>query len=311
MKKRILFVVGPTAVGKTEVAVSLARKINAEIISCDSMQLYKGMGIITSKPSKKLRKRVVHHLLDVVSPTRDYNVSRFRREALNKIKEIVNKGKVPLLVGGTGLYMSILLDGIFKAHKEDKATREKLYREAVRYGSAHLHKKLLKVDPEAAQKIHPNDTKRMVRALEVFAATGKPISQLQKQRIGLKDEYDSKVFCLDMPRVDLYARIDKRVEEIFKKGLIKEVRGLLKMKLSRTASCAIGIKELKGYFEGLYDLVEVKRLMKCHTRRYAKRQLTWFRKDKRLEWVMVGQDEKPASIAKRIGEAWNAHCLLQ
>ncbi len=300
MAKKIVFLVGPTAIGKTEVAVQLAREINAEVISCDSMQVYKGMDILTSKPSLSLRKKVRHHLLDLVLPGREYNVSQYRRQALKKIKEIMKKGKVPLFAGGTGLYMSVVIDGIFKVKDRDKTTRDRLYREAEEKGNAYLHAKLEEIDPEAASKIHPNDRRRIVRALEVFEITGQPISKLQKERKGLADKYDIRIFCLDMERARLYKRIEERVEKMFKQGLVNEVKKLLRLKLSKTSLYAIGIRELRGYFDGAYDLETAKQMMKHNSRLYAKRQLTWFRKDKRIKWVKIDEKDKPDDIAGRI-----------
>jgi len=299
-KPEILFLVGPTAAGKTLTGLHLARKINAEIISCDSMQIYKGMDIITSKPPSALRKKIKHHLISMVSAEKEYNVARYYRDALKKIKEIIKKGKTPLFVGGTGLYMSVLLDGIFKAKAENKIIRRKLYEEAGLKGSGYLYKRLKKVDPEVALKIHPNDTRRIVRALEVFQVTGKPISWLQKERRGLSDEYAVRIFCLDMERGKLYHRIEKRIDTMFNQGLLAEVKRLLKLNLSKTARLAIGIRELEGCFAGLYDLDKAKSLMKKNTRNYAKRQLTWFRKDKRIEWLGVRDKETPASVANKI-----------
>jgi len=297
---KIIFLIGPTAAGKSSVAVELAKKINAEIISCDSMQIYKGLDIITSKPPVLLRKKIKHHLVGTVRPESEYNVSKYRREALKKIKEIIRKGKTPLFCRGTGLYLSILLDGIFKAKAQNPALRKKLYRQLERYGSAYLYKKLKRLDRQAGQKIHPNDIKRIIRALEVFEATGKPISALQKEREGLGKDYDVQIFCLDMERSSLYQRIDARVDKMFRAGLIKEVKSLLKKKLSKTSRYAIGLSELAGYFEGRYDLAEAKRLMKRNTRHYAKRQLTWFRRDKRIEWINIGAQDRPKQIAQRI-----------
>jgi len=301
-KSKIIFLVGPTAIGKTETAVYLVKKINAEIVSCDSMQVYQGMDIVTSKPPVSLRKNIPHHLMDIVSPVKEYNVFTYRQDTVKKIKEIIKRGKIPLFVGGTGLYMSILIDGIFKAKSANKAIRHRFYRQAEDFGSQYLYKKLQGVDPQAASKIHPNDTKRIIRALEVFEAMGQPISKLQKQRKGLWDEYDIKIFCLNMERDKLYKKIDARVDKMFSRRLLNEVKRLLKLKLSKTASCAIGIKELKGYLDGLYDLEEAKRLMKRNSRLYAKRQMTWFRKDKRIEWINLSGREKPKDIANRI---WN------
>jgi len=297
---RIIFLVGPTAIGKTEIAVLLAKKLKAEIVSADSMQIYKGMDIITSKPPVALRKKVPHHLISVILPFCEYNVSQYRYAAARQIKGIIKRKKIPLLVGGTGLYMSILVDGIFEIKTEKPRLRNRLYHEAERYGGSFLHSKLKKVDPSAADKIHPNDTRRLVRALEVFNATGKPISELQKQRKGLSDEYEVEILALNMARDELYKRIDARVEQMFAQGLVQEVRKLLKTRLSKTASYAIGIRELKGFFDGLYDLEEAKRLMKRNTRQYAKRQLTWFRKDKRIKWINLGPKERPQQIANLI-----------
>jgi len=300
MKPRLIFLVGQTAVGKTDVAVELARKLNAEIISCDSMQIYRGMDIISSKPPKTFRKKVAHHLIDIVSPSREYNVSKYRKETLRAIKDILSRGKAPLLVGGTGLYMSILIDGIFDLKAKDEAIRKSLFRIAEERGNQFLHKKLQSVDQVAAEKIHPNDTKRIVRALEVFEATGKPISELQKQRKGLSDAFDIRIFCINMEKDALNKRIDMRVKRMFRQGLVKEVKNLLRNKLSRTALYAIGIRELKGYFEKAYDLEEEKLQLKRNTRLYAKRQLTWFRKDKRIKWIRVSDKDKPKRIADLI-----------
>ncbi len=299
-KDKIIFLVGPTASGKSETAVYLAKKIGGEIISCDSMQVYRGMDILTSKPSTAVRKAVPHHLLDIVSAQSEYNVSRFRKEALKKIRAILKKGKLPFLVGGTGLYMTILIDGIFDENPADKTIRERLYKQVEKFGSEFIYKKLEKIDPQAAAKIHPHDAKRIIRALEVFQATGKPISLLQKQRKGLAQDYEVKIFCLNLSRQKLYQRIEKRVEQMFKQGLIKEVKKLLKLKLSRTAGFAIGIKELKGYFDGEYDLERAEELMKLNTCHYAKRQLTWFRKDKRIEWINLNGKDKPQEVATKL-----------
>jgi tRNA dimethylallyltransferase len=300
MPEKIIFIVGPTAIGKSEAAIYLAKKIGAEIISSDSMQVYKGMDIITSKPKPALKNKVRHHLLGVIPIAKDYNVSSYRKEAIKRVKEIISRRKIPLFVGGTGLYMTILADGIFENDIKDGATRDKLYKLAEIKGSVYLYNQLKKVDLIAAEKIHPHDKKRIIRALSVFKATGKKISSLQKERRGLRDEYNVKIFCLNADRAKLYARIDKRVEKMFKDGLVKEVKGLLKQPLSRTASFAIGIKEVRGYLNGEYSLEEAKSMIKLNTRRYAKRQLTWFRKDKQIIWVNLKDNDTPFKISRRI-----------
>jgi len=292
--------VGPTAIGKSAVAVELAKKINAEIVSCDSMQIYKGLNLLTSKPGLTLRRKIRHHLIGSVAPTEEFNVSRYRQAALKKIKEIIKRGKAPVFAGGTGLYVSTLVNGIFKGKNASPAIRKKLYNMAKESGNKYLYEKLKKVDSRAAKNIHPNDTRRVVRALEVFEVTGKPISGLQKKREGLSKDYDVKIFCLNMQRAFLYKRIDRRVDSMFKAGLLKEVKNLAGKKLSKTSRYAIGLNELNGYFKGLYDLEEAKRLMKRNTRHYAKRQLTWFRKDKRIKWIGIKENEAPSKIAGRL-----------
>lgn len=296
LKKKIIFIVGPTAIGKSEAAVELAKRLNAEILSLDSMQIYKGMDILTSKPPAALRNKIKHHLLSFLAPTKEYNVSQYRRDALKKINLIFRNGRMPLFVGGTGLYLSALADGIFEAKSGDKRIREKLYRRKAPY----LYAQLERIDPEASRAIHPNDKKRIIRALEVFKTTGKAISELKKLRKGLRDEFDVRIICLNMERERLYSRIDERVEKMFEAGLVGEVKKLLKLKLSRTAGYAIGIRELKGYFAKQYDLEEAKLLIKRNSRRYAKRQLTWFRKDKGIKWVSVSQKEGPKKIADKL-----------
>lgn len=284
-KPRIIFLLGPTAVGKTKLALRVAKKINAGIISCDSMQVYQGMDIISSKPPVSARKKVPHYLLDVISVKKEYNASLYRRSALKAIKTILSKAMTPLFVGGTGLYAGAVLDGIFKGPGEDTKIRKRLYAQAEKKGAKYLYQRLLRVDLQSAKKIHPNDLRRIVRALEVWMITRKPISQWQKQRRGIIKDYDVEIYCFSLPRPELYERINQRVDQMFRKGLVKEISGLLKQNLSKTASCAIGIREIKGYLEGEYGLAEAKDLIKMHTRQYAKRQLTWFRKDKRIKWI--------------------------
>jgi len=304
-KPEIIFLVGPTASGKTQAAVYLAKRLRAEIISCDSMQIYKGMDILTAKPGAGLKKKIPHHLIGVVPVEKEYNVSRFRDDALKKAKALLKKNKLPLFVGGTGLYVSILLDGIFKSVPVNKGLRGKLLLEAQRSGGEALYLRLKQCDPQAAARIHAHDTRRIIRALEVFWATGKPISQLQRSRRGLRDDYNVRIFCLDLPREELYRRIDCRVERMFRQGAVREVRGLLKKKIGRTASYAIGIRQIKGYLENTYGLKEARELVKKNTRNFAKRQLTWFRKDKAIEWVRLRGDESPKNVAEKIMTAIN------
>ncbi|HQO38786.1 MAG TPA: tRNA (adenosine(37)-N6)-dimethylallyltransferase MiaA [Candidatus Omnitrophota bacterium] len=300
MRPRLIFLVGPTASGKTDVSIELAKRINAEIISCDSMQVYRGMDILTSKPSARDRRRIVHYCVGFIPPSQEYNVSQFRARALKAVKAILRKGKIPLFAGGTGLYMTVLIDGIFQVKAEDEAVRRRLYRAAERSGSAMLHKRLLRVDPDAAAKIHPNDTRRIVRALQVFEVTGKPITELQKTRRGLAVDFDVRIFCLDLDRAELYRRINDRVDMMFERGLIREVKGLLKKKPGKTASAAIGIREVSDYLAGRASLDDAKEKMKQNTRNYARRQLTWFRKDTRIEWIPVSPGDTCRGVCVKI-----------
>ena len=300
VKKKIIFLLGPTGIGKSAVAIGLAKKINAEIISCDSMQVYRCMDILTSVVTSAQRKKVKHHLLSMINPEQEYNVAEYRKAALLICDKIFKKGKIPLFVGGTGLYYSMIVDGLFPAVPQNRLIRQKLEKQLKLKGNKYLYRRLVKVDKVAAAKIHPHDVRRIIRALEVYLKTGICISQLQKNRIGLGKEYKVKIFGLNLKRQSLYARIDQRVEIMFKLGLINEVKRLLKHKLSRTAKCAIGIDELKGYFAGQYSLVEAKRLMQRNSRHYAKRQLTWFRKDKRIVWININKMESPARVALKI-----------
>ncbi|MCX7661559.1 MAG: tRNA (adenosine(37)-N6)-dimethylallyltransferase MiaA, partial [Candidatus Omnitrophica bacterium] len=265
-RKKVLFLIGPTAVGKSEVAVELAKKIGAEIISCDSMQVYKGMDILSSMPSKDLTHTVKHHLINIVNPSKEYDVYQYYKSALRKVKEIIKKRRIPLFVGGSGLYINILLNGIFKLKGSSKRIRDLLYLEAKNKGLHYLYERLKKIDPQVSSKIHPHDLRRIVRALEVYEISRIPISQLHKQRKGLFNLYEIKIFGLWMQKNLLYERIKDRLENMFNKGLIQEVKRLLGKNLSKTASSAIGIQEIKGYLEGKYDLDTAKSLIEKRTR---------------------------------------------
>ena len=300
-KPQILFLIGPTAIGKSRLAVQLAAKINAEIISLDSMQIYLGLAILSSQPSRQMQKKVRHHLLNIVNPDQEFDAAKYRGLALKKIKEIQAIGKIPLFAGGTGLYLSIVIDGIFKDVQKDEALREKLYAQAAKKGSVFLHNKLKKIDPVAAAKIHPNDAKRIIRALEVYKRTGKPISRLWKTRKGLDTKkYEIRIFGLNKEREGLYRDINQRVEDMFSQGLVNEVKNVLAKNPSLTCRQAIGIKEIQGHLAGQYDLERAKEMIKKNTRNYAKRQLTWFRKDKRIIWLEASQRGLLGQILKLI-----------
>jgi tRNA dimethylallyltransferase len=298
-KPRLVFLVGPTASGKTGAGILLARKLRAEIISCDSMQVYKGMRILSSQPDPVQRRAVRHHLVGFLAPSRRFDAAKYRAAAMDKIGKLQKQGRSVLFVGGTGLYMSALLDGIFPA-KGDKACRARLEKEAREQGSGQMHARLLMVDPEAAAKIHPNDAKRIVRALEVYEATGMQISALQKQRSGIAGEFEVRVFGLLLEKELLHRRIDERVKRMVKQGLVPEVRRLLRVRLSQTAQFAIGIREIKEYLRDKITLDEALAQIGRNTKAYAKRQMTWFKKDSRVQWVGVAKRDTAATVAARI-----------
>lgn len=282
--QKVIFIVGPTASGKSELAYKLAQKISGEIISLDSMQIYKGMDIISAYPKKEYFKKIKHYLINEVSPVKEFSVAEYRKKALVLIEKISKQNKTPIFVGGTGLYMSIMLDGIFEGAKENPKLRAKLYKEAEKFGNEKLYKRLKKIDSLAAQKIHPNDLRRIVRALEVCLTQKVKFSELKQKRSGIWGKYNIKIFGINIDRDLLYDRIDERVSRMFKQGLVKEVKKLLKLKLSKTAQFAIGIREIKEYLDDKISLAQAKEEIAKNTRRYAKRQMTWFRKDKRIEW---------------------------
>jgi tRNA dimethylallyltransferase len=296
----IIFIVGPTAVGKTEVAALLAEKVNGEIVSCDAMQVYKDIAIASNKPPKKILQKTPHHMLGIIPINKDFDVASYRRRALLAIRKVQHGGAVPVVCGGSGLYMSVLLDGIFEGGTKNDTVRFALEKEAELKGDDALYVKLKKVDPKAAQKIHPHDRRRVIRALEVFSVSGRPISALQPRREGLWGQYDISVFALNRPREELYEAVNRRVDQMVEEGLVDEIRSLMKRKWSRTAEKIIGVKEIKEYLRGGCTLEQAKEATKLNTRRYAKRQLTWFRKDKRLQWILIPKGEPVWKTVSRI-----------
>jgi len=279
----VTFLIGPTASGKTAQSLKLAKKLNAEIVSCDSMCVYKGMDILTSKPSKSDRKKVKHHLIDIIPPTREFSVAEYRKLAIKAIEGILKRGKTPLFVGGSGLYVKAVVDGLFPSGKKDLKFRKKQEQLAKKYGNVYLYNKLKRIDLLSAKKIHPNNVRRVIRALEICHTEKKRPSELKKNTESLG--YDFKIFGLKIDREKLYGNIDKRVDEIFRQGLVQEVKRLSNKRLSITAKGALGYSEVMGYLRGRCSLDEAKELLKRNTRRFAKRQLTWFRADPRIHWL--------------------------
>ncbi|OGX08784.1 MAG: tRNA (adenosine(37)-N6)-dimethylallyltransferase MiaA [Omnitrophica WOR_2 bacterium GWA2_47_8] len=300
MNFNIIFIVGPTAVGKSDVAFQLAQKINGEIISCDSMQIYKEINIASGKPSKKILEKIPHHLVGVLSVKEDFNVAQFFSLVEKAIQSIHKRKKVPIIVGGSGLYMQVLLDGIFQQKAIDPKLKMRLEKELKEKGAEALYQRLKKVDPNAALRVHPNNTRRLIRALEANALSQEPFSKVRQSRDGLLGKYDIKIFALNRKREELYSRINSRVEKMFDHGIVEEIKALNTSSLSQTAKQLIGVKEVLGYLQGEYDLEKAKYLMQLNTRHFAKRQLTWFRKDKRLEWITIESDEPTQNVVEKI-----------
>lgn len=299
-KPLVVFIVGPTGSGKTEVGLSLAQFFPSEFISADSMQIYKGMDILTDKLPRVVRKQRPYHLLDLVSPSREFNVAQYCKAAAKSIQIILKKKKLPIVVGGTGLYVRSLIHGIFEKGSTSRKVRDELQKRLKEEGLERLYEELSHADPEAAGRIYPQDARRILRALEVFQTTRTPISSLQKQRKGLRDKYQVRVFGLRRDREDLYNRIDRRVDEMMRSGLLDEARKLLKMRLSRSASQCIGLKEMQTFFQGMSSLEEAVSLMKRNSRHLAKRQMTWFRAEPGIEWIDISPDLDAKAVARII-----------
>jgi tRNA dimethylallyltransferase len=275
-----LVLTGPTGSGKSQLALDLATRLDAEIVSMDSMTLYRQMDIGTAKPTAEERRRVPHHLIDVLEPWESASVAWWLERAAECCRTISARGKRPLFVGGTPLYLKALLFGLFKGPPADEAIRRRLSDEAASAGGAALHARLADVDPVSAARLHPNDVRRVIRALEVWELTNRPISDWQTQwNKETAHDYDGRCFLLDLPRSQLYARIDARVERMIADGLVEEVRALrqLERPLSREAAQALGYKEMFAFLDSKADLAETIQHIQRRSRRFAKRQMTWFR----------------------------------
>ncbi len=308
MKEKLFVILGPTAVGKTEISLALSEEIGAEIISADSMQVYRGMDIGTAKPTPEERARVPHHLIDVADPKEEFSAGRYVSLADEAIKDITRRGKIPLVVGGTGMYVRALLEGIFDGPGADFRLREGLAETESKDPGA-LHKMLKNVDSKASEKIHPSDARRIIRALEVYEKTGKTISENQRQW-GNGARYNYKIAGLTMPRPELYRRIDARVENMIENGLLEEVQALKNKGCTRDLPSmhALGYKQLLAHLDGEFRLDEAIRLIKRDTRHYAKRQYTWFNARKNVAWTKVsGQNfaDSLASVKKALDISGN------
>ncbi len=280
----ITAIVGPTASGKSAVAIALARKLKAEIISFDSLQVYKYLNIGTAKPTRKELSQARHHLISICDPDEEFNAGMFTRLAGLKIKQLEKQGKNVVLAGGTGLYLKALLEGLSEAPPKDQQLRRKMAAKAKKYGKKYLYKRLIKIDPVAAARIHPNNVERVIRALEIFYQTGKPFSQWQQKTVAPR--YQARIIGISRNRQKLYERIDQRVEDMFRQGLVREVRSLLKKGYSPKLKPlqSLGYRQVCQYLDGKLTLPEAIYQTKLDTRHYANRQLSWFRHTKGIKW---------------------------
>lgn len=295
--QKVIVICGPTASGKTGLSIELAKKIDGEVVSCDSMQIYKDMTIGTAKPTKEEMQGIKHYLIDCVSPDTRYSVADYKRDAIKAIEEIVSKGKVPIVVGGTGLYLESLVRGIDYTEIEvDEEYREELNKLEQEKGLADLYEMAKEIDETAASKISPNDKKRICRILEIYHATGKTKTELEKESRKNGVQYDYVLFGINMDREKLYERINKRVDIMLEQGLIEEVRNLInKYSEFPTALQGLGYKEVVEYFDGVTTKEEMIEKIKQETRRYAKRQITWFKRYDELTWLN-GLDDPQKNI---------------
>ena len=286
-KPKVVVICGPTASGKTTLSIELAKKINGEIISSDSMQIYEDMDIGTAKPTKEEMQGIKHYLLDFVEPNKRYSVADFKKDAEKSIEEILEKGKVPIIVGGTGLYVDSLIYGIeYQDIKFDEQYRKELENRVKIEGLEKLYNEAKKIDPQAMEKISLNDQKRILRVLEIYKATGKNKTEQEAESRKNEVKYDYKVFAINMDREKLYERINKRVDIMIEQGLIQEVEKLLeKYDEFPTAMQGLGYKEVVEYLQGKISKEEMIDKIKMETRRYAKRQITWFKKNKKTIWI--------------------------
>ena len=293
---------GPTACNKTEIGFTVAQKTRGEIISADSMLFYRGMDIGTAKPSLDMRELVPHHFIDIVDPWESYSVGRYVDDVESLIDADDSKDRKFLIVGGSPLYVKGLVDGIFNGPEADWDIRRDLEELADEKGNQYVHDILQKIDPDKAVELHPNNLRRIIRAIEVYRITGKPVSELQEEYKLTRKSYQFNILCIAREREDIYRRINERVEIMFDKGLVDEVQSLLDNPggLSKQAKQALGYKEIIQYLDGGLTLDDAKEMVKQSTRRFAKRQMTWFRSFPDVQWLETEEHEGPGPISDEI-----------
>lgn len=302
--KKVIVICGPTASGKTKLGIEVAKRINGEIVSCDSMQIYKDMDIGTAKPTKAEQSEAKHYLIDFVSPDKRYSVAEYKKDAENVLEKIIKKNKQPIIVGGTGLYLNSLIYGIDYPNIEtDLKYRKHLEEKVDEFGLEKIYNEAKEIDPQAIEKISKNDKKRILRILEIYHSTGKTKTQLEKESRQNGIKYDYKIFVLNMPREELYERINKRVDIMIQEGLVEEVEKIInKYKEFPTAMQGLGYKEVLEYVEGKITKEEMIDKIKMETRRYAKRQLTWFKSYQNAVWLNSGDANNVDIILEEISE---------
>jgi tRNA dimethylallyltransferase len=289
---RLLTIVGPTSSGKTYLSLLLAERLDGEIVSADSRQIYRYLDIGTAKPSKEARSVTVHHFIDILDPSDDYSAGRFGNDARTTILDILGRGKQPILVGGSGLYVKAVIDGLFEGPAKDPEVRERLESRLAQEGSAALWKALQVIDPVSALRMEPSKPRRIIRALEVYYATGRPLSDHHRDQ-STPPSFEVEQFGLEWERKVLYDRIDQRVNWMISQGLVEEVRGLEAKGFDRNYNAlnTVGYKEVFDFLKGNVKFEPMVDLIKRNTRRFAKRQLTWFRRDTRIHWIKIEKDE--------------------
>ena len=301
--ERVVALVGPTAVGKSSVAVELAQLLGAEIVSCDSMQVYRRMRVLSQAPTHAQRAQVPHHAIECVEPTEPFSVGAYCRLAAPAIERLLACGKRVLIVGGTGLYVKALAEGLCEAPPADAGVRERLWNECRGLGSPTLHHRLQRVDAAAASRIHPHDVRRVIRALEVYAVTGRPLSSWWQETSRVLRCRPITVIGLTRERAALYQRINTRLlHMIYEEAVINEVRSVLPLPLSQTARQVHGLADIERYLEGQLTLKELVAVWQQRVRNYARRQLTWFRQTPGIRWVSISDEERPWETAGRIRE---------
>ncbi|CAE6747908.1 tRNA dimethylallyltransferase [Nitrospira defluvii] len=300
----LVVLVGPTAVGKSEIGLRLARGLDTELLTADSRQVYRGMDIATDKPAMEQRQGVPHRLIDLVDPDEPFNAGQYRTLALQEIERLYGERRVPLIVGGTGLYVRTLIHGLCDAPRADQAFRAALLREAEARGRYFLHEELTRVDPESAARLHPHDEVKLVRALEVYHLSGRRLSEMQQRHGFAEQPFSVLMIGLHRDRPQLYRRIDARVEVMFERGVVEETANLLAQGYQRElgAMKGLGYQQVAGYLSGEYDRAEALRLLQRDTRHFAKRQLTWFRKEPGLQWRSLSEQDSPEDVAGRLLE---------